>query len=95
MKDIFRVLRTLQVNSEKAQILTEKNNEYVFKVDRRANKIEIKRAVEQAFGVKVTGVRTANYRGKAKRVRRSDEGKTASWKKAMVRLKDGDTIDLI
>ena len=67
----------------------------MLKVDRRANKIEIKRAVEQAFGVKVTSVRTANYSGKSKRVRRADEGKTAAWKKAMVRLKDGDSIDLI
>jgi large subunit ribosomal protein L23 len=81
--------------SEKSTLLQEINNEYVFKVDRRANKIEIRRAVEQAFGVKVIGVRTANYNGKAKRVRRADQGKTASWKKAMVRLKDGDTIDLI
>ena len=94
MRDIYSVIDNVRL-SEKSTLLQELNNEYVFKVDRRANKIEIKRAVEQAFGVKVTGVRTANYRGKAKRVRRSDEGKTASWKKAMVRLKDGDTIDLI
>ena len=72
MKDIFRVLRTLQVNSEKAQILTEKNNEYVFKVDRKANKLEIKRAVTEIFGKKVVSVRTANYRGKKKRGKRRE-----------------------
>lgn len=94
MRDIYSVIDTVRL-SEKATLLQEKNNEYVFKVDRRANKLEIKRAVEQAFGVKVTGVRTANYHGKRKRVRRPDEGRTASWKKAMVRLKDGDSIDLI
>lgn len=94
MRDIYSVIDTVRL-SEKATLLQETNNEYVFKVDRRANKLEVKRAVEQAFGVKVTGVRTANYNGKKKRLRRADEGRTAAWKKAMVRLKDGDSIDLI
>ncbi|HAT20069.1 MAG TPA: 50S ribosomal protein L23 [Verrucomicrobiales bacterium] len=94
MRDIYSVIDNVRL-SEKSTLLQETNNEYVFKVDRRANKIEIRRAVEQAFGVKVIGVRTANYSGKAKRAHRADQGKTASWKKAMVRLKDGDTIDLI
>jgi len=94
MRDIYYVIDHVRL-SEKSTLLQELNNEYVFKVDRRANKIEIRRAVEQAFGVKVIGVRTANYSGKVKRERRADQGKTASWKKAMVRLKDGDTIDLI
>jgi len=94
MRDIYSVIDNVRL-SEKSTLLQVINNEYVFKVDRRANKIEIRRAVEQAFGVKVIGVRTANYRGKVKRERRADQGKTASWKKAMVRLKDGDTIDLI
>ena len=67
MKDIFRVLRTLQVNSEKAQILTEENNEYVFKVDRKANKLEIKKAVAEMFCKKVVSLRPANYKGKKKR----------------------------
>ena len=94
MRDIYSVIDNVRL-SEKSTLLQELNNEYVFKVDRRANKIEIRRAVEQAFGVKVIGVRTANYSGKVKRERRADQGKTASLKKAMVRLKDGDTIDLI
>ena len=94
MRDIYSVIDSVRL-SEKSTLLQELHNEYVLKVDRRANKIEIKRAVEQAFGVKVTSVRTANYSGKSKRVRRADEGTTAAWKKAMVRLKDGDSIDLI
>ncbi len=94
MRDIYSVIDNVRL-SEKSTLLQEVNNEYVFKVDRRANKLEIKRAVEQAFGVKVVAVRTANYNGKMKRVRRADQGKTAAWKKAMVRLKDGDSIDLI
>jgi len=94
MKDIFQIIDTIQL-SEKATLLSETNNEYVFKVDRRANKLEVKRAVEKLFGVKVTAVRTCNYAGKRKRLRRADEGRTAQWKKAMVRLKEGDKIDLI
>ena len=94
MRDIYSVIDNVRL-SEKATLLQESNNEYVFKVDRRANKLEIKRAVEQLFGVKVTDVRTCNYSGKRKRVRRADECRTAQWKKAMVRLKDGDSIDLI
>jgi large subunit ribosomal protein L23 len=92
MKDIFQVIETIQL-SEKATLLGETNNEYVFKVDRRANKLEIKYAVEKLFGKKVVDVRTANYRGKKKRERRADFGRTKHWKKAFVRLKEGETID--
>lgn len=94
MKDIYQVIDRIQM-SEKASLLTETNNEYVFKVAKRANKIEIKKAVEKLFEVKVEDVRTCNYSGKLKRKRRSDQGRTASWKKAYVRLKDGDTLDLV
>ncbi|MEM9282550.1 MAG: 50S ribosomal protein L23 [Verrucomicrobiota bacterium] len=92
MKDIFHVIETIQL-SEKATLLSELNNEYVFKVDRRANKLEIKEAVEKLFGKKVEAVRTANYRGKKKRERRADFGRTKNWKKAFVKLADGETID--
>lgn len=94
MKDIFQVIKTIQL-SEKATLLTELNNEYVFKVDRRANKLEIKEAVQKLFKKTVVGVRTANYQGKKKRERRADYGRTAHWKKAFVRLKEGDTIDIV
>jgi len=93
MKDLYQVIDRIQM-SEKANLLAETNNEYVFRVDRRANKLEIKRAVEQIFGKKVIDVRTANYKGKKKRERRADFGRTAHWKKAIVRLKDGDTIEM-
>jgi len=94
MKDIFQVVKKIRL-SEKATLLGEQNNEYVFQVDRQSNKIEIKRAVEKLFEVKVADVRTCNYNGKKKRERRADFGRTAHWKKAIVRLKDGETIELI
>ena len=94
MKDIFQVIKTIQL-SEKATLLNELNNEYVFKVDRRANKLEIREAVEKLFGKKVAAVRTANYQGKKKRERRADFGRTAHWKKAFVKLKEGESIDLV
>ena len=59
------------------------------------DKIEIKKAVEVAFGKKVASVRTANYDGKLKRQRRSDAGRTAHWKKAYVKLANGETLDRV
>jgi large subunit ribosomal protein L23 len=94
MKDIFQIIDTVQL-SEKATLLSEVNNEYVFKVDPRANKLEIKYAVEKLFGKKVVAARTANYRGKKKRERRADFGRTKNWKKAFVRLEDGETIEFV
>lgn len=61
--------------------MQEANNEVTLEVDRRANKLEIKQAVERLFGKTVLGVRTANYDGKARRKRRADAGTTSSWKK--------------
>ena len=94
MKDIFQVIKNVRL-SEKASLLQETNNEVVLEVDRRANKYEIKQAVENLFDKTVVAVRTANYDGKARRKRRSDAGTTKSWKKAIVRLKDGESLDLI
>ena len=94
MRDISQVLDTVRM-SEKAALLQENENTYTFKVDRRANKIEIRQAVEKFFKVKVLDVRTANCAGKAKRRRRADAGRTAHWKKAFVRLKDGESLDLL
>ena len=95
MKDIHRVLKTIQVNSEKAQILTE-NNVYVFKVDKRATKIEIKEAVKRVLGKDVVSVKTVTHQGKKKRGRTSPVlGRRANWKKAYVKLKDGETIDIV
>ncbi len=94
MHDIYQVIKNVRL-SEKATLLQELNNEVVLEVDRRANKLEIKRAVEQLLGKKVMGVRTSNVRGKEKRRRRADAGRTAHWKKAVVRLKEGESLDLV
>ena len=94
MRDIFQVIKTIQL-SEKATLLGEMNNEYVFKVDPKANKLEIREAVEKLFGKKVLKVRTANYQGKKKRERRQDFGRTAAWKKAVVKLAEGESIEFV
>lgn len=94
MKDIYQVIKNVRL-SEKATMLSEQNNEVVLEVDRRANKLEIKRAVEQLLNKKVEGVRTLNQSGKLKRQRRADAGRTNHWKKAIVRLKEGETLDLV
>lgn len=75
--------------TEKSTKLKEEKNLLCFMVAREANKIEIKKAVEALFKVKVDSVRTMNRRGKMKRVGRS-EGKRADWKKAYVKIKEGE-----
>lgn len=93
MKDMYQIIKNVRL-SEKATLLQEENNEVTLEVDRRANKLEIKKAVEQIFGKKVVGVRTANQAGKLRRKRRADQGRTSQWKKAVVRLKEGESLDL-
>lgn len=68
-------------------------NQYVFRVVRSANKIEIARSVEKKYGVNVLRVNTMNVRGKRVRVGRR-EGRTPGFKKAMVTLKEGQTIEI-
>lgn len=80
------------VVSEKSTELKGSSNQLVFKVAMNANKIEIKKAIETIFGVKVLSVRTMRVLGKEKRLGRN-AGKRPDWKKAIVRLKEGDTID--
>lgn len=79
--------------TEKGARLSEKENKYLFEVDREANKVEIKRAVEQLFKVTVLRVNTLNRVGKAKRNRRQQVGFRPSWKRAVVTLKTGDKIE--
>ncbi|GGE26443.1 MULTISPECIES: 50S ribosomal protein L23 [Sphingobacterium] len=82
--------------TEKASLLTEKLNRYAFKVDHRANKIQIKTAVEQMFGVTVVAVNTAVVAGKAKsRYTKAGfvSGRSPKYKKAIITVKDGETID--
>ena len=92
MKPVNKVIKQAVV-SEKGTLLRDNENRYVFKVAPAANKIEIKKVVETAFNVKVLDVRTINVKGKKKRLGRF-EGRRSSWKKAIVRLKEGDSIDI-
>ena len=80
------------VITEHSYDMMEKNT-YTFEVAKDANKIEVRQAIEAIFDVTVVKVNTLNVKPKTKRVR-YQEGKTRSWKKAMVTLKEGDTIEL-
>ena len=79
------------VVSEKSYDLAAENR-YTFEVDKRASKPEIADAIQEIFGVTVKKVNTMNVPGKPRRLRYR-AGKTRSWKKAVVTLKDGDTIE--
>jgi len=84
--------------TEKATFASEKLNRFTFEVDKKANKIEIKKAVEKMYGVHVTGVHTLNYGGGVSSVKYTNKGvveqKSKQWKKAVVTVADGETIDL-
>ena len=92
MKDLSKVIKRPMI-TEQGAIMRELNNQYIFEVDPASNKHEIRQAVEHFFGVKVTDVRTMNYRGKVKRMGRYS-GKRADWKKAVVTLAQNDSIAL-
>lgn len=81
------------VISEKSYNLIETEGQYTFHVDRRANKNQIKRAIEEAFDVKVHKVNTVNVKSKPKR-QGFYRGRTATWKKAVIRLAEGERIEL-
>ena len=93
MKDPYAVVKTVRV-TEKSTAQTDELNQYQVVVDKRANKVDVKRAVEQLFKVKVLRVNTLNVRGKARRERSVQFGRTAAWKKAIVTLKEGQKIEL-
>lgn len=80
------------VVTEKTIAQAERMNTYTFVVRESANKIQIRNAIEHIFKVGVAEVRTARYAGKGRRVGRH-VGTTGSWKKAIVRVKEGQTID--
>jgi large subunit ribosomal protein L23 len=91
MPTIYRtIVRPLM--TEKTSLAYQERGEYVFEVHPDATKPQIRAAIEQLWGVKVTGVWTSNQRGKTKRVGTS-VGRRPSWKKAIVRLREGDTIE--
>jgi large subunit ribosomal protein L23 len=89
--DIYRIIREPHI-AEKANLVKEKYNQITLKVDKRANKIEIKDAVEKIFKKKVLEVNTINMEGKTKRVGRNI-GKKSDWKKAIVKLAPGENIE--
>jgi large subunit ribosomal protein L23 len=78
--------------SEKGSLLAESANQFLFKVRPDANKIEVKKAVEALFKVKVVQVHMARYLGKIRRIGKNT-GRRPQWKKAYVTLKEGDRID--
>ena len=85
------------VVTEKMLTLQEDESKYAFQVSRNANKIEIKKAVETKFDVIVQNVRTINVKGKSKRMNTRKgltHGKRSDWKKAIVTLAEGHSIDL-
>lgn len=87
--DIIKAL----VRTEKGSMYLEPAGKYVFQVSERANKIEIKKAIEEIYNVKVDAVNVMTVPGKRKRVRR-DFGHTTPWKKAIVTLKEGQSINV-
>lgn len=88
MKELYEVIKRPCL-TEKGNFLQESQNKVVFAVDPRANKIEIKAAVERLFDVKVAKVATTNMIGKQKRVGARSSGKTSDWKKAYITLAEG------
>lgn len=84
--------------SEKATSQSETMNRFTFAVDIKANKIEIKNAVEKMYGVQITEVRTMNYGGGKSSTKYTNRGiveqSSKKWKKAIVTVADGETIDL-
>jgi len=89
--DIYRIIKEPHI-AEKANLVKEKHNQITLKVDKRANKIEIKSAVEQIFKKKVLAVNTINVEGKKRRMGRNI-GKRPDWKKAIVKLAPGENIE--
>jgi large subunit ribosomal protein L23 len=93
MKTAYQVVQK-PLLTEKGTRLKEAGNQYLFRVAKRANKVEIKQAIEALFKVTVLDVRTLPVRGKAKRLGRF-QGKLPDWKKAIATLKAGESIELV
>ncbi len=87
----YDIVKTL-VRTEKGTFL-EPERKYLFQVAKNSNKIEIKKAIEEIFKVKVQDINTCIVRGKLKRVRQ-EQGSTTPWKKAIVTLKEGQKIEV-
>jgi large subunit ribosomal protein L23 len=87
------VIKRPLILTEKGNTLREKDNKYLFEVARGANKHEIRDAIETLFNVKVERVSTMVVRGRMRRMGRG-HSKTQNWKKAIVQLREGESIDL-
>jgi len=94
MKNSADVIKKVLL-TEKGTRLSEEQNQYIFRVAKEANKMEIKEAVEALFSVRVMAVNTMRRKGKKKRQRTASFGTTASWKRAVVTLHKEDVITLI
>jgi large subunit ribosomal protein L23 len=92
--NVYNIIKSV-VLSERSNAIAESQNRYTFKVFPKANKIEIAKAVKIAFGVEVAAVNTMQYDGKAKRKRTAAAGRTSAWKKAVVTLKPGQSLNLL
>jgi large subunit ribosomal protein L23 len=93
MKHANDLIQTV-ILTEKATLLSDEQNRYVFRVRPNATKPQIKQAVESLFRKKVVSVNTANYGGKWRRRRTAAQGRTSDWKKAIVTLAEGERIEL-
>lgn len=93
MNNLFNIIKKPCL-TEKGMALQELDNQVVFKVDPRANKLEIKRAVEKLFNVQVKAVRTCSVHGKKKKMGKH-MGQRSDWKKAIVSLAEGSSIDFL
>ena len=89
----FEIVKTVRL-TEKGTKQGETLNQYTVVADVRANKIQIRQAVQELFKVKVIKVNTLNVRGKSRRQRTTQAGKASDWKKAIVTLKEGQKIVL-
>jgi large subunit ribosomal protein L23 len=94
MREPHDIIETASLTEKSISVLRDKFNKYVFRVNPRANKIQIKDAVERLFQKKVVDVNTCNYAGKEKRVR-GPLGRRPHWKKAIVTLAEGEKIELV
>lgn len=91
MMDLYQIIKRPLI-TEKGTKQKKQSNQLAFEVDRRANKILIRNAIESIFKVKVLSVRVMNVKGKERRVGRN-VGRKADWKKAIVRLAQGENIE--
>jgi large subunit ribosomal protein L23 len=88
----FEILKR-PLDTEKLDRMRDRENKFAFEIDMKANKTEVKQAIEQLFKVKVLDVKTSIVRGKFRRLGRT-QGQRPNWKKAIVTLKEGDAIQL-